>query len=106
MRFIEGGDHLGIHDHEFIDNEVRDQRADIVLPEEDREPLPLPGQLSSAAASVPDLRHASGAQHIIAHRRGGPPRPENTGGATPGLPANSPAPSLCHPIRAISEIRG
>ena len=38
---IEDGDHLGIHDHEFIDNEVRDQRADIVLLKEDREPLLL-----------------------------------------------------------------
>jgi hypothetical protein len=93
----------------------RPVRHDPLAPFEDRRPhrsrqdlhpLPLPGQLPDAAAPGPQLRHASGAQDIIALRRGGPPRPENPGGATPGLPSTSPAPSLCHPIRDISAIRG
>ena len=28
VRFIEGGDYLRVHDHELIDDEVRDERAD------------------------------------------------------------------------------
>ena len=39
--FMEGGDHLGIHDHEFIDDQVRDQGADFVFFETDRKPLLL-----------------------------------------------------------------
>ena len=63
-------------------------------------------QQPDAADPGQKLRHAHRLEHIIAIARGDPPRPENTGGATTGLPSNSPAPSLCHPIRVISEIRG
>ena len=69
-------------------------------------PFSLPGQLPHAADPRQKLRHTHRLEHIIAIARGGPPRPENTGGATTGLPSTSPAPSLCNPIRGISEIRG
>ncbi len=53
---MEGGDNLGIHDHEFIDDQVRDQ-------------------LSSTASSMPHLRYAPGAEHIIALRSRRSPAP-------------------------------
>ena len=39
--FMEGGDHLRVHDHDLIDDQVRDQRTDVMFFETDREPLLL-----------------------------------------------------------------
>jgi hypothetical protein len=74
---IEDGDHLGIHDHEFIDNEVRDQRA-------------------AAQGGRPPAR-TDGSTGRGDHRR-----PSNS----PAPSLCHPTCAAAGGIRAISEIRG